>query len=210
VPTPSHRPSRFLFVGNHPALDFVNTMPMRDGRPHELLETYGDLVDWLREAGMLAPGAAAAAHERWGGTRPAARAVETARSLRASIRVAATQLQRGQPVPSAQLTSINTHLRTGGEWMEIVRVAGRLHLERRFEPEQVEDLLLPVARAAASLLCDADPALVKQCDGPSCVLFFYDETKNHARRWCSMRTCGNRAKAAAHYQRLHDRKARRP
>jgi len=46
---------------------------------------------------------------------------------------------------------------------------------------------------------------VKACQNPQCVLLFYDTTKNHARRWCSMAACGNRAKVAAHYQR-----ARRP
>ena len=51
----------------------------------------------------------------------------------------------------------------------------------------------------------ADLSLVKACQNPQCVLFFYDTTKNHARRWCSMAACGNRAKVAAHYQR-----ARRP
>ena len=56
------------------------------------------------------------------------------------------------------------------------------------------------------VLCYADLALVKKCENPVCVLFFYDTSKNHSRRWCSMSVCGNRMKVAAHYQRL--RKAR--
>jgi predicted RNA-binding Zn ribbon-like protein len=64
-------------------------------------------------------------------------------------------------------------------------------------------LIVPIAEAAADLLCHGDLSLVKKCGNPRCILFFYDTTKNHARRWCSMAGCGNRMKAAAHYRRLH-------
>jgi predicted RNA-binding Zn ribbon-like protein len=33
------------------------------------------------------------------------------------------------------------------------------------------------------------------------LLHFYDTTKSGTRRWCSMAVCGNRAKAARHYER---------
>lgn len=200
--------SRFLFVGNQPALDFLNTLPMQDGRPHELLAAPVDLLEWLRDAGLLAPRTVAALRDRWKGGRSLARTLEAARTLRAAVRDAAFHLQQGQPVPDSVLATLNRHLRADRPWTEIVRVGGKLRLEQRFEPRRAEDLLVPVAWAAARLLCDADPLLIKQCHGLNCVLFFYDETKNHARRWCSMRTCGNRAKAAAHYQR-HARASRR-
>jgi predicted RNA-binding Zn ribbon-like protein len=48
------------------------------------------------------------------------------------------------------------------------------------------------------LLSEA-PERIKQCAHPQCVLWFYDTSKNAARRWHSMATCGNRAKAARHY-----------
>jgi predicted RNA-binding Zn ribbon-like protein len=43
---------------------------------------------------------------------------------------------------------------------------------------------------------------VKACEGPACTLMFADHTRGRARRWCSMAICGNRAKQAAHRQRL--------
>ena len=46
-----------------------------------------------------------------------------------------------------------------------------------------------------------DPARVRHCAGPGCVLHFYDTSKRGDRRWCSMAGCGNRAKAARHYAR---------
>ncbi|MER5639607.1 CGNR zinc finger domain-containing protein [Kitasatospora sp. NPDC002227] len=43
---------------------------------------------------------------------------------------------------------------------------------------------------------------IKQCAGPGCVLHFLDTSQNGRRRWCSMATCGNRAKAARHYEKV--------
>jgi predicted RNA-binding Zn ribbon-like protein len=71
-------------------------------------------------------------------------------------------------------------------------------LARWSGPEQV---LVPVAESAAGLLSSGNLALVRKCENPECILFFYDTTKNHGRRWCSMSACGNRAKVAAHYRR---------
>ena len=78
--------------------------------------------------------------------------------------------------------------------------------EKRFQADfrEPEQLLWPVAESASDLLCYADLTLVKKCENPACVLFFYDTTKNHSRRWCSMSGCGNRMKVAAHYQRLRE------
>ena len=69
--------------------------------------------------------------------------------------------------------------------------------------ESAMQLLAPVARSAAWLLEHGDPTLVRRCGGSGCVLLFYDTTKNHSRRWCSMEGCGSRAKAGAYYRRRH-------
>jgi len=62
--------------------------------------------------------------------------------------------------------------------------------------------LLPVAQSLAQLVSREDFSHVRACEGPSCTLLFADHTRGHARRWCSMAICGNRAKQAAHRQRL--------
>ena len=62
---------------------------------------------------------------------------------------------------------------------------------------------LYIARAMAELVCDHDFTQVKACEGPTCTLLFVDRTRGHARRWCSMAVCGNRAKQAAHRTRAH-------
>lgn len=63
-------------------------------------------------------------------------------------------------------------------------------------------LLDLIAISAAALLADPrEMARLKTCPGADCGWMFIDETKNSRRRWCSMETCGNRAKAARHYER---------
>ena len=54
-----------------------------------------------------------------------------------------------------------------------------------------------------------DGRLVRRCANPACVLLFLDISKSGRRRWCDMATCGNRAKAAAHYHRHHTTRPRR-
>ena len=58
---------------------------------------------------------------------------------------------------------------------------------------------------AADLLCHGDLANLRKCENHDCILYLYDTTKNHTRRWRSTAGCGNRAKAAAFYQRKKKR-----
>ena len=69
-------------------------------------------------------------------------------------------------------------------------------LEIYFSPELPEDLLAPLADAAARLFAEIPPDRVRQC--ASCVAHFYDNSKKGNRRWCSMQMCGNRQKVAAY------------
>ena len=57
-------------------------------------------------------------------------------------------------------------------------------------------LLLPIAHAMAGLICAEEFGNVRRCEGPGCALLFLDRTPDHARRWCSMAICGNRAEQA--------------
>src|SRR2546425_857300 len=58
--------------------------------------------------------------------------------------------------------------------------------------------------AAAELLAGGDPRRLRKCANPSCRLMFYDVSKAGRRRWCSMRTCGGRAKSRAFYRRRRE------
>ncbi|MBA3890673.1 MAG: CGNR zinc finger domain-containing protein, partial [Gemmatimonadaceae bacterium] len=95
---------------------------------------------------------------------------------------------------------------------EINRVLGRSAGMRRLERQAdgtytrsfvtVGDafagLMIPIADSAADALVGAELSRVRRCADPRCDRVFYDRTRNAARRWCDMATCGNRAKAARH------------
>jgi predicted RNA-binding Zn ribbon-like protein len=79
------------------------------------------------------------------------------------------------------------------------QVEGRL--EWRFDDltSSFNAMLWPIARAAGDLLASPDLALVRACSSPTCQWLFLDTSKNHHRRWCSMKQCGNRAKVRRFY-----------
>jgi predicted RNA-binding Zn ribbon-like protein len=67
-------------------------------------------------------------------------------------------------------------------------------------PPMLDRPIWPVAKQAADLLtAPRELARVGLCAGDGCGWLFFDRTGR--RRWCSMRSCGNRAKAASYYQR---------
>jgi predicted RNA-binding Zn ribbon-like protein len=78
----------------------------------------------------------------------------------------------------------------------------RLELHKMRRWRSPESLLLPIGEALAHFVCDEDFSDVKACEGHSCTLMFADRTRGRARRWCSMAICGNRAKQAAHRNRM--------
>ena len=62
------------------------------------------------------------------------------------------------------------------------------------------DLFLdPIIKSAADLLVSSELKRVKQCADDACGWLFMDKSRNNSRRWCSMKDCGNRAKAHRHY-----------
>jgi len=64
------------------------------------------------------------------------------------------------------------------------------------------DLFLdPIIKSAADLLVSSELKRVKQCADDACGWLFMDKSRNNSRRWCSMKDCGNRAKAHRHYLR---------
>ena len=65
----------------------------------------------------------------------------------------------------------------------------------------LDRLLWPVVRAAAELLVSPDRARVRECASDACSWLFIDRSPTQRRRWCSMKTCGNRDKVRRFYER---------
>jgi predicted RNA-binding Zn ribbon-like protein len=193
--------SPFVFIGNHRALDFVNTEVATEGVPRDLLLDLPTLTAWLVQAGTIDRSTARRALAKWEGKRSGAAVLDQARALRASLRRLAEAAMSGRGVPRATLDGINRLLARGTSVNQVVPDQHGFTTRRGLRLDQPEDLLVPVAEAAADLVCHADLGRVRRCAHPACILYFLDGTKNGTRRWCDMRTCGNRANAAAYYRR---------
>jgi predicted RNA-binding Zn ribbon-like protein len=186
----------FLFLGNHLALDFVNTRPIPDDQPVELLPDFQALVRWFQAADLLGPREAANLFERWGESRQARQTVDAMRKLREKLRMEILAWERGGAIHRSTVEELN-RLMADHPMHTRLKAAGKgLATEEYFAPEQPADLFAPLAHSAASLFAGADSQRVRKCD--VCILHFYDTSKKGMRRWCSMQLCGNRQKVAAY------------
>ena len=197
---PLGEPARpFLLLGNHPALDFLNTAPVEHGQPAERLTDYAALVAWADQVGLVAPDDAARARERWGASPAGAGVVARARALRSLWREVVERVAGGGAPTAALLARLNAALREeAGAYTEVRGTNAGFERRTKLKLDAPGELLTPLLRAMGALLTDVDLALVRKCESAACVLFFYDVSKNHARRWCSMENCGNRHKVNAY------------
>lgn len=206
----SARPDPFM-IADHGALDFLNSVSAPWGDEIEWLDGGHDLLDWMLGAGMItAETAAQIRREDHNGALDAIAA--RARDLREWFRAFVAQ-HAGRPLgPSAldDLEQLNRILATDRFHHKIAATPGQggaaLQWCRVSDQPGIDAILPTIAEAMGDLLCAADFTHVKNCEGPSCTMWFLDISKNHTRRWCSMAVCGNRAKAAA----FRARKAKRP
>jgi predicted RNA-binding Zn ribbon-like protein len=212
-PDPTARPAP-LFVGDHLALDFLNSLATPAGESIEWLRDGADLVNWLEQARAIEPSVAAKFRMR-DKSRALDSIAEEARSLREWLR-RFVRRHAGSELGTdavAELAPLNRLLAQDDSYCQ-VEAAGEdaqhplrhRRLRRWTKPEQ---LLQPLAEAIADLVSHADFRLIRACEGSACTLMFLDKTKAHARRWCSMALCGNRAKVAAHRARATDKRRRR-
>jgi predicted RNA-binding Zn ribbon-like protein len=190
----------FLFVGNHPCLDFINTQIVLEGQPVDLLASFSDLIRWLVQAQLLAENPQQI-ERQWGGEAKGKQLLDQARAFRAMLREMVKGIASGKRVPQEAVEVINAQLQSRVGYPQVISHKGRFERVFRAASQDHRPLIGLLAETASDLLCTCDLALIKKCQNPACILFFYDTTKNHARHWCSMSLCGNRSKVAAHYRR---------
>jgi predicted RNA-binding Zn ribbon-like protein len=183
----------FLFLGDHPAVDFANTLVPPPGPDIDFLRTWQDAIDWFVQAKLTS---AASLHV------PEGRATEALKALvalRQAWRSVLAQIIAGGKVSDEFLEKLNALLGADA-FTETLQRSGKkgFQLVRSASQHQGEKLALAVlAHQIAHFLVKANLNLLHQCaNTTSCVLYFYDTTKNHRRQWCSVATCGNRHKVA--------------
>ena len=175
------------FVGDNLAINFINTRRILEGQLTDTLQSDSDVKAWLRR--LEVPVAK--------GSLPFGDGLllKGARELR-EIALAAVLDRKSGKKPS--LAVLNRFLADApSHAMLTTDEARNIRMSRVYGKETAEEFLAPVAEAVADLLADGDFNLVRHCDGNACVMWFYDRTKGHRRRWCTSTGCGNRAKVTA-------------
>lgn len=173
-------------LGDHLAMDLLNTEARNDGEVVEYWNSGDDVLRWLKRHGAV-PASGAGAINR-------AELLGQGRALRTLAR--RLIIQRKEEKVS-DISGLNEYLHAYLSTPHLERdIEGNLALSHTARGEAIASLFGPVAEAVAQLLVEGNFALVKQCEHPDCILWFYDRTKAHKRRWCSMALCGNRYKAA--------------
>jgi predicted RNA-binding Zn ribbon-like protein len=190
-------------------LDFLNSIATPVDTPVEWLDSGDGLLTWLAQA-KLVP--ASSLNELKARAMPGEldKVADQARVLREWFR-GFVRKHMGRPLgPKAlhELGPLNKLLERDEAFSQIARHrdGDRLQLQAMRRWRSPESLLLPIGEALANFVCEEDFARVKACEGHSCTLVFADHTRRRARRWCSMAICGNRAKQAAHRNRLKNRR----
>jgi predicted RNA-binding Zn ribbon-like protein len=195
-----------LFLGGHPAADFLNTRPTPHGKPVELIGDGAALVRWLQAAGLVDAASVAALR------RHSARALDAAAAEARALREWARDwMARWREAPEATYPRELRHLNSlldEARWMrQAVATKEGIRLREACRIEAPEHLVALLAAQVAALVARESAPLVKTCAGADCNLWFVDRTKAHKRAFCSAAACGNRAKVAAFRQRQRDAKA---
>ena len=198
-----------ILIADATGLDFLNSIATPVDVPVDWIADGAGLLAWLAQARLVPQDALDAIRER---ALPGEldTVATQARALREWFRAFVREHQ-GRALTATALPALdplNLLLERDTRYTRVVaRVAGQespldlVPLRRWRTPES---LLQPLGEALAAVLIEEDFAQVKACAGPACTLLFADHTRAHTRRWCSMEICGNRAKQAAHRNRVKE------
>jgi predicted RNA-binding Zn ribbon-like protein len=197
----------FDLLGGRLCLDFVNTVSgKRVLDPVERLREYADLVLWAEQVEVLdAAGARALLRRARAAPGEAQATLAEAHALREALFRLFVALSEGKPGTPEDLAVVDAQRAAALPHQHLVQGPGGVALAWEPPGEHLAAPLWPVALSAGELLtAPEERARVRLCEAThedGCGWVFLDETKNRRRRWCSMKDCGNRAKARRHYAR---------
>ena len=97
----------FLFLGNQLTLDFVNTRPIQDRKPMELLPDFDAVLRWFQAADLLSPSEADDLRSRWGNSAEARKATEAMRELREKLRTEILSWEHGGAIGRSTIDELN-------------------------------------------------------------------------------------------------------
>ena len=192
----------FEFSGGALCLDFVNTVADRPRNRQEHLSSYDDLLDWALQAEVIDSNQRnlrrqLADQERSDASEIFSGAIE----LRECLYRIFSRVANEDPPAGSDLDVLNGWIRSAMARLRLTDRNGGLAWTWSDSDNELESVLWPVVRSAADLLTSDEVSRVGECDGDPCSWLFIDRSRTGRRRWCDMKTCGNRDKARRYYRR---------
>ncbi len=197
----------FDLCGGHPALDFVNSLDnrYRDDGPNEMLTGYGDLLRFLVESQELDPQSARSLSKT---ITPdsSERILRSVRELREATAGVLYRVVEGESPAASDLRVLEKYFLEASRHRELHwdsvgpgadDPAARPSLVWRWGRHEREPEL-PIwilSNSVSDLLMSDQMSHLRACAVDTCRWLFLDTSKNHSRRWCNMKVCGNRMKA---------------
>jgi predicted RNA-binding Zn ribbon-like protein len=190
-------------LGERLSLAFANMFDWHAGdHPVESLTSYPELVAWSQNAGTLTePEAQHLLKEAARRPEEASAVLGRAIALREAIYRLFSTISRGLSPEADDLAALNSVLSATLAQSRIVQTEAGFVWDWTVAEDALDRMLWPVVRDAADLLTSSTLDRVGQCADDRCGWLFIDMSRNRSRKWCSMKDCGNRAKARRHYQR---------
>ncbi len=193
----------FDLTGGLLCLDFANTLDNRtDVHPQELLNSYNDLVLWSQQADVLTEQEAQQILEKAEqhfseAIRVLKRAVEVREAI---FRIFKRVAEDASP-KEKDLVTLSAMVAEAQKHAQIVPNTNGFRWDWVDKRSDLDCMLWPVVRSAADFLTSDELDTVRVCASDNCNWLFIDTSKNHSRRWCNMKSCGNREKARRFYTR---------
>jgi len=184
--------SRLPLLGGRLSVDFVNATP-----PNPEL-SWERLIHFLESTSIVSAERSAQLLSLPQSDPQAAEALLLkARRLGSALRKVFAAMLRKQRLAREWIEPVNEILRITEGHDELAGQDGLWKIEFVAREGGLDWLLAAVARSGAEIAAEGARARLRLCANPHCGLFFYDNSRTHRRRWCSMAVCGNRSKVAA-------------
>lgn len=204
ISVPPSRAGSLSLLGGRLCLDFANTSSGRGTvELQDHLREYRDLLAWCRHAGVIGDAARDTLEER-AAKAPAAAADALRRAVvwREALYRTLLALDGGTPPDAGDMGVINREFQRAGGHAVLRPADGACTVGWGEAEAGLDRVLWPIVWSAFELLQSrGDITRVRRCEAANCGWLFYDASKNRTRRWCTMKDCGNRAKARRNYLR---------
>jgi predicted RNA-binding Zn ribbon-like protein len=165
--------------------DFINSY-WRDWRTgdrskdRDMLDDAEWLAKWLEERGFIAPVPMPSAE------------LSSAKRLRSFLWESVQRLVHGEVPDRDMVVGLNVYM---ADWPVVRKAALNTegYCEVKLTPKEAgwEPILAEIANSFAQALADKDQSRFRICDNPDCLWVYYDDTRNHSKRFCDDKLCGN-------------------